>query len=258
MCRQCGSHYSPAARKAAPVRLTRTVATEAPPVAPDVSLRGKLEGFWKPHRNSVVQCFECNTKQEVSGAANSSICPKCSAHIDLKDYKISTSFSRTIRTRGEVHLMPKGELSSSTVICRTALIEGKLRGNLVCSESAVINYTGKILGRLTAGHVVIERRAEVQFFRRLRVRSIEVKGRMTGEISAETEVLVHKTGALDGAVTARAISVEKGGVFTGLLVIGSKTLKQAELLPGDPAAPTGPALVESQPPLLLQPLPAIS
>ena len=125
------------------------------------------KGLWTRKSNSIVECFECKAKQEVSGTASSTICPACSAHIDLQDYKITTSFSRTIRTQGEVHLTAKGDLSSSSVICRSALIEGKLRGNLQCSDSATINFNGKIPGRLIARHAVIERKADVQFFRRL-------------------------------------------------------------------------------------------
>ena len=79
--------------------------------------------------------------------------------------------------------------------------------------------------------VIIGRRAEVQFFRQLQVGSIEIRGRMVGEIVAETVVTIRSTGTLDGNVAARAINVEKGGTFTGRLVIGQKTYEQAELLP---------------------------
>ncbi|MEP6937619.1 MAG: polymer-forming cytoskeletal protein [Chthoniobacterales bacterium] len=151
--------------------------------------------------------------------------------MDLRDYRITTPFSRAIRTHGELHLTARGDLSSSNVICRTALIEGKLRGNLQCAETATINYSGKISGRLTARQVLIERRSEVQFFRRVRVSTIEIRGHMTGEIIAETAVVVHRNASLDGNVTAKSISVEKGGVFSGQLVIGSRGLTQAELLP---------------------------
>ncbi len=71
----------------------------------------------------------------------------------------------------------------------------------------------------------------VQFFRRVRVKSIEIRGRMTGEIIAEGAVVIHRNALLDGNVTAKSISVEKGGIFSGQLIIGSAGLTQAELLP---------------------------
>ncbi len=106
--------------------------------------------------------------------------------------------------------------------CRSALIEGKLRGNLQCLGTATINFIGKIPGRLTAEHVVVERKSVVQFFRRVRVKSIEIRGRVTGEIVAEAAVVIHSNGTLDGNVTAKSISVEKGGIFSGQLIIGRR------------------------------------
>jgi len=235
MCRQCGAAFSPAAPKPE-VRLHRAAAAakeeqQPPSIAEGPSILHRFEGLWGKQKSSVVECFDCKAKQEVTSAATSTTCPKCSAHLDLRDYKITTSFSRSIRTHGEVHVTAKGDLSSSSVVCRSALIEGKLRGNLHCAGTATINYSGKIPGKLTADHVLVERRAEVQFFRRVAVKSIEIRGHMTGEVAAETVVVIHRNASLDGDVTAKSISVEKGGVFTGQLVIGSSGLTQTELLP---------------------------
>lgn len=261
ICRQCGVHFSPAVPKTQiKLRaLPKEAALSAPPPSAHTSGGGslfhKFDGLWKQQRNSVVGCFECRAKQEVSGAASSTICPQCSAHMDLRDYKISTPFSRAIRTHGEVHLTSKGELGSSNVICRSALIEGKLRGNLTCAETATINYSGKVPGRLTAQHALVERRAEVQFFRRVRVKTIEIRGRMTGEIIAEGAVVIHRNASLDGNVTAKSITVEKGGVFSGQLIIGDRDLTQAELLPASALAKSANA-GESDAPGVLAPLPA--
>jgi cytoskeletal protein CcmA (bactofilin family)/ribosomal protein S27E len=254
MCRQCGQHYVPAAPAAAAPK--SWFKPELPQMVDPSTLRRKFDGLWAKARLSVIQCFECKAQQEVSAAASSTICPACSAHIDLQDYKITTSFSRTIRSHGNVHITARGDLSSNTVICSSALIEGKLRGNLHCAESATINFSGKVPGRLVANHVLVERRADVQFFRRLTVRTIEIRGRMSGEIVAEGVVVIHKTGSLEGNVTAPAISVEKGGKFCGQLVIGGQNLRQAELLP-EPGT-TGPLQEEPPPQLVSPPLPATS
>ena len=266
MCRQCGGAFSPAAPAKVEIKLRAPRAEQPSAPAPEpeesVSIFRKLDSLWGKQRSSVVECFDCKAKQEVISAASSTTCPKCSAHLDLRDYKITTAFSRAIRTHGEVHVTAKGDLSSSNVVCRSALIEGKLRGNLHCAGTATINYSGKIPGRLTADHVVIERRAEVQFFRRVGVRSIEIRGHMTGEVVAETVVVIHRNASLDGDVTAKAISVEKGGMFSGQLVIGSSGLKQGELLPEATTAPsaTAPAVKaateEGMLPGLIPPLPS--
>ena len=227
MCRQCGRAFTPHGPK--PGLKIQTKA-DAPNASEATGFR-KLDGLWGRQRSRVVACFECKRKHEVSEAATSTNCPGCSAHIDLRDYKITTSFSRSIRTRGDLHLTSKGDLNSTSVICTSALLEGKLRGNLVCEESATINFCGKIPGRLTAKYVVVERKADVQCYRRIRVGSIDIKGRMSGEIIATGAVNIHKTGVLDGNVTAKSIAIDKGGIFSGQLVIGQADLTQGELLP---------------------------
>ena len=213
----------------------------------------RFEGLWKSKRTRFIECFDCHRKQEVSGAATSTICPSCSVHIDLSNYKIATSFSRSIRTTGEVHVTAKGDLSSSSVRCRRAVIEGRLRGNLESAGPIIIYASGKIPGKLSATEMVIDKRAQVQFFRRVRVGTIEIRGRMSGEIVANGLVTIRKNGVLEGNVTARAINVEKGGVFSGQLVIGKGGLQQAELLPADKSAGAN----EPEKPIgLAQPLPA--
>jgi cytoskeletal protein CcmA (bactofilin family) len=250
MCRQCGRSFTPFVPK--PVLKLRTT-EEAPAPEASSSLFGKLEDFWKRQTSSVVECFECKRKQEVSGAATSTICPSCSAHIDLRDYKITSGFSRSIRTRGNVHLSGKGDLASSSVECQSALIEGRLRGNLHC-DTATINYSGKIPGRISARHVVVDRKADVHCFRRLRAEHIEIKGKMSGEIIAQS-VTVYRKGSLEGDVTARAISVEKGGIFSGQLAIGQIDLAQGELLGKQEPAVSRPAESSFQH-AVAQPLPA--
>jgi len=231
ICRQCGRSFSPFAPKPGLKLRTRE---EAPP--PDnSSIFGRFEDFWKRQRSSIIECFECNRKQQVCGAATSTICPACSAHIDLRDYKITSGFSRSIRTRGDVHLTGKGDLGSSSVVYQSALVECKLRGYLHCDDTATINYSGKIPGRISARHIIVERKADIHCFRRVRAESIEIKGRMSGEIIAQT-VTVDRKGALEGDVTARAITVEKGGTFSGQLVIGQAGLTQGELLQEQEAA----------------------
>ena len=257
MCRQCGKSFSPTAPKAQP-QPARTQEHRIAATAGDISasIRGKFEGLWSgPKRPSVIVCFDCKTQQEVVAGAPSTNCRKCGAHQDLRDYKIATSFSRSIRTHGEVHLTSRGDLSSTNVICRSAVIEGRLRGNLTCAENARIDFAGKIPGRLIAQHVLVERRCDVQFFRRVRVKSIEIHGHMSGDVVAETVVVIHRNASLDGNVTAKSISVEKGGMFTGQLVIGNVDLKQAELLPSAAESPKS-AGDEDTPPLFAHPVPA--
>ncbi len=229
LCRQCGKHF--VVDVAERVEVAKPALEVGGTVAAQ-SLLQRFEGIFNRTRITSVTCFDCGTVQELNSVATSTICPSCSVHMDLRDYKINTPFSRAIRTHGQVHVTAAGDLSSSTVVCRSAIIDGKLRGSLHCTEKAEFRAPAKLQGRLSAPEVLIGKKADVQFFRQLQVGSIEIRGKMTGEIVAETVVTIRSTGSLDGNVIARSINVEKGGTFTGELIIGKKTWEQAELIPG--------------------------
>ncbi len=264
MCRQCGGSFAPSAAPKPEFKLhargegpEESAPVEAPSLFQQIQipgLRQKFEGLWTKPRSSVVTCFDCKATQDITSSATSTTCPKCSAHLDLRDYKVTSSFSRAIRTHGDIHVTARGDLSSSNVICRSAVIEGRLRSNLQCSDTCTINHSGKIPGRVDANHLLIERKANVQFFRAVHVKSIEIRGHMVGEVMAETVVVIHRNASLDGNVTAKSISVEKGGVFTGQLIIGSSGLEQAELLPVSMAAAA--TKEEESLPGIVSPLPA--
>lgn len=245
LCRQCGKHFVVAAseRTKAP-----KAALELGGVVDRPSLLQRLEGMWNRPRITSVTCFDCGTIQELNSAASSTICPSCSVHMDVRDYKINTAFSRAIRTHGQVHVTSAGDLSSSSVLCRSAIIDGKLRGSLQCSEKVEFRAPAKVQGKVSAPEVIIGKKGDVQFFRRLQVGSIEIRGKMSGEIVAETVVTIRSTGSLDGNVVARSINVEKGGTFTGELVIGEKNLEQAELIPGVEELTKPRATAKSRPP----------
>jgi ribosomal protein L37AE/L43A len=224
MCRQCGSHFAPSAPKVELRLKPREERVEAATSANDPSIFQKLEGFWGKHHNSEIECFDCKAKHEVSSAATSSFCPKCSTHVDLRNYKITTSFSRSIKTQGEIHVTSKGDLSSTTVTCRSALIEGKMRGNMNCRGIATINYVGKIPGRLIAENVVIDRKSDVHFFRRIQVKTIEIRGGRGGRDSSERASGRERHGEIDfggerrhfhGPIDHRHVRPGPGGTTVG-------------------------------------------
>jgi cytoskeletal protein CcmA (bactofilin family) len=227
LCRQCGKHFLIEGERA-PAKPSFDFSET---ISAAHSLLHRVQGAWHRPRITSVACFDCGAVQELNSAATSTICPSCSVHMDLRDYRINTSFSRAIRTHGSIYITSSGDLSSSSVVCRSAIIEGKLRGTLQCIEKVEFRAPAKVQGKLSAPLVIIGKRADVQFFRQLQVGSIEIRGRMVGEIVAETVVTIRSAGTLDGNVIARAINVEKGGTFTGQLVIGKKSYEQAELLP---------------------------
>jgi len=194
----------------------------------------RFGGLFSRKTTRDVSCFDCGAAQTVSSSAKSSICPQCSAYIDLSDFKITSTFNRSVQTQGTVHITSKGDVTSAKVACAEAYIEGKLRGNLFCTGNTHIKMKGKLLGALDVKHLIIEMRCDVEVVRSIKARSVEVSGKASARLHVDGTVTITKKGWLEGTVYAKAITIEKGGVFLGELVIGQAELSQPELLPLDP------------------------
>lgn len=205
ICRNCGSHFdiAPKAAESAPAR-------PAQPNPLSVLVR-------KPQteQQRTVACFVCNATHRVSSLAKTTLCPSCGAYIDLQDFEITGLFSRSIRTRGRLVVQARGDLNCAKTLCGSAVIEGRLRGGLVCEGKAVLKCRGKLPGDIEASHLVIERGAEIEFLRPVRAGRIEILGKAAGTFYCGTEIYIHRKAALTGAVHARAFVVEHGGLFVG-------------------------------------------
>ena len=214
-CRKCGEHYEPG--KAKPILRNERKS----------SLFARIGAFLSRQKTREITCFDCAAVQTVSSSSTSSLCPQCSAYIDLSDFKINTAFSRMIQTQGTVSIGPKADVTSSKVACREAYLQGKLRGNLLCTGTAHVKWKGKVSGSLEAKHIAIAKRSEVEFLRKVKAKSIEIAGKVSADLQVDGTVKITKRGWLEGTVYARGIVVEKGGVFLGDLIIGPPEASQS-------------------------------
>jgi cytoskeletal protein CcmA (bactofilin family) len=105
---------------------------------------------------------------------------------------------------------------------------GKVSGNLVCSTTAHVKTKGRVMGSIQARQLIIEKGADVEFVRPLLVGTAEINGKISARIIADA-VTINSHGSMDGAVTARSIKIERGGIFHGDLVIGQQKEEQQEL-----------------------------
>ena len=173
-----------------------------------------------------VVCFTCAHTQILSTEAQSTMCPDCGSYIDLRDFKITTPFSRSVQTAGELHIAPKGDVTSTKIACGSAKIEGSLRGYLVCTGTATLCMKGRMTGGIDCKNLVVDKKADVEFVRTMKCKEFTVRGKSQAKIIAD-KVIIDKGGWLEGTVYARAITVEKGGVFCGELFIGQDELDVA-------------------------------
>jgi cytoskeletal protein CcmA (bactofilin family) len=189
----------------------------------------RLQGFF--HKESIrrIVCSACGAQQQVSNLAKSSLCPHCGGYIDLRDFKITTSFSRSIQTQGTVHVTSKGDLTSSKVSCADALICGNVHGSLQCTGTARFKMRGRLVGQIDCQEIVIEKRSEIEFVRPIKAHVLRIAGKISASVNVDS-VIIENKGCLEGTVYAKSITVDKGGIFHGELFIGKQEMVQAELL----------------------------
>lgn len=222
ICRKCSAHY-PIGKGAAPQALAAAAEKNAP------SFLAKFKKLIHREQVRSIRCLDCGAPQQVSSFAESSICPQCSSFIELKDFKIGSSYSRNIHTQGCVTIMPKGDVSSTKIACGEAAIYGKMNGNLICTGKVKVKLKGRLSGGLDAQQLVIEKGSNIEFVRAIKGHRVEIFGKVSARVMSDI-VMIGKTGSLEGTVYAKSISVEKGGVFHGELYIGKQELEQTELL----------------------------
>jgi cytoskeletal protein CcmA (bactofilin family) len=70
-------------------------------------------------------------------------------------------------------------------------------------------------GRITAGSLVIDRKAVIDCSQLVDADSVSIEGIFRGRIQCRGIVKVLKGGRLEGPVEAPALTVEKGGIFVG-------------------------------------------
>jgi cytoskeletal protein CcmA (bactofilin family)/predicted RNA-binding Zn-ribbon protein involved in translation (DUF1610 family) len=222
-CRKCSEHYD----------IGKPLPKPREETGPSFFTR--LGNLFSRYREWEITCFHCSATQTVNSSAKSSSCPQCGVYIDLTDFKVKETVNRTIETQGQLHVTSKGDVTSSIVSCRDAYIEGKVRGNLLCTGETRIKLKGKLMGAIDTKQLTIEKRSDVEAMRVLKAKSVTVKGKLAARLQVDGTVTVEKKGWLEGSVVAKGIKVEKGGIFVGELIIGQQQLSQPELLPLDPA-----------------------
>lgn len=223
-CRKCGRHIDLQKQGG---DSTAAGAAEGP------GLMERFNRMFQREHVRQIHCLHCNAEQTVSSLAKSGSCVQCGHYLDFSDIKVEGNFSKSIETHGTITITKSGELTSPKVSCSAAIVLGKLNGNLVCSTTAHVRTKGRLLGSIKARELIIDKHSDVEFVRPLHVGSAEINGKISARIFADS-VTINKSGALEGAVTAKSIKIERGGIFHGDLVIGQQKEEQGELALAEP------------------------
>ena len=69
--------------------------------------------------------------------------------------RIDGDFSGTIQSKGKVLIGKKGRVES-TIVAKSVVIGGVVKGNIVASEKVVILSSGMLIGNITAPRLIVE------------------------------------------------------------------------------------------------------
>ncbi|MBI3881732.1 MAG: polymer-forming cytoskeletal protein [Verrucomicrobia bacterium] len=162
-----------------------------------------------------VVCFECGTLLDVSVEAESTMCKRCSTHVDLRDYQIDQAVSKNFRTHGAFVIGEKGYVFNTEANVGDAVIKGRLLGKLTAHRSLTIYSTAEIRGTFRAALLIIPVGNCVAWKLPLDVGEVEIAGELAANVHIDGTVRIKSTGRLFGDVQVRNLIVEPGAVLVG-------------------------------------------
>jgi len=168
-----------------------------------------------------IRCFQCGTQLEVAKAAASTMCKRCSSHVDLANYQISQTFSKSFRTHGRLVLEEKGYLLNTESLVGEAVIKGRLIGKLATEGVLEIHSSAAIKGTLSPGRLVIPVGHHFRWPQALSVRDAEIAGELVADLAGTGTVVLKPTARFFGNISSVSLVVEAGAVFVGSARVGA-------------------------------------
>ena len=222
VCRKCGQHFRVEDLRRAASTKAKTEEPGKPRPVPPVSVATPKPALPAPEpRRGMkrIECFQCGTELEVSPSAQSTMCKRCSAHVDLQDYDIANTLSKNLRTKGRVVLHETGCLLNTDSIAGEAILKGKLLGKL-SADSLEIHRTAQIKGSFKTRKLILPADSVLFWPESLLVRDADISGELTANLRATGTVRLRATAVYFGDIEAKHLVVEEGAVIVGEMKLG--------------------------------------
>ena len=200
VCRKCGQHFR--------IQEGLATATQIPKPGPAAA-----------NETRRVSCFKCGTDLDVPVTAQSTMCKRCSSHVDLKDYEIRNTVSKNFKTKGRFSLEEGGCLLNTDSIAGEFILRGKVLGK-IAADSLEVYDTGEIKGQFKASRLIIPAGNHFRWPDTIFLNSAHIDGELVGNMVAEGSVCLTSSARVFGNISAGAISMQSGAVLVGQLKIG--------------------------------------
>src|SRR5262249_9198249 len=149
----------------------------------------------------------------VSASAQSTMCRKCSRHIDLADYRITSAVSKNFTTHGVFMLETKAYVFNSETRAGDAVIKGRFLGRLVVERTLTLHSTAEIKGSFQANHLIIPYGNAIAWKDPIKVGSAEIAGELVANLEATKTVVLKSTARFFGDLKAGGLIMEDGTVL---------------------------------------------
>lgn len=169
-----------------------------------------------------ITCFNCGTELEVALTAQSTMCKRCSSHVDLRDYKITSAVSKNFKTKGSFVIEEGGFLFNTETIAGDVIIKGRLLGKLIAERSLEIHPTAEIKGTFKTAHLIIPTGSRFRWPETIGVVGAEIAGEWVANLQATGTVVLKAAARFFGDVQAGNLVVESGAVLVGDAKIGAR------------------------------------
>jgi cytoskeletal protein CcmA (bactofilin family) len=189
-----------------------------------------------------VTCFQCGTDLEVAPSAQSTMCKRCSSHLDLRDYIITNAVSKNFRTRGRFVIEEGGFVFNTETFVADAVIKGRFLGKLNAQHSLEIHRTAEIKGSFTTGNLIIPPGGLFRWPEALRIGGADIAGELIADVKSTGKVVLRSAARLFGNIQAAALEVEDGAILVGSIRVGLDPEPEPAPAPAPPqaAAPAAP------------------
>ncbi len=167
-----------------------------------------------------VQCFDCSHIHQAPSQASSTNCPKCGSYITLNDIDIRTNSNQRIHTRGNVTIYKKASASTTKITCHHLTVNGSFAGEVDCSGDLTLNQSFNIDGEIHCKHLIIAKRANIEFAKHIYAQDVTIDGTTTGNFTCTGKLELKKRATLTGDIKVATMTMEEGAKHNGQMSIG--------------------------------------
>jgi cytoskeletal protein CcmA (bactofilin family) len=162
-----------------------------------------------------VLCFQCETELDVPAAAESTMCKRCSSHVDLRDYVITQTVSKNFRTHGRLVVEEKGYVLNTDSLVGDAVVKGRLIGKISARRSLELHSTAQIKGTFITGKLIVPVGQHFRWAEPLKLGGADIGGELVATLHSTGTVFLRAASRFFGTIHTRHLVMESGAVLVG-------------------------------------------